>query len=934
MKRLEEISIQELHNRCHLQILETDIPYIIRGKSSETIKQDFKSIPHIRIIDYLKENEENVDKRMMLLISLYRYKTYKDKIDDIHNPDREYLISQREKIEEGLKTTQKLAQELLKDEKDIIISRLKKSGKDYFIEIISSSELLHKMPSQGERKQERESVKAINTLPEKALFSAFFVVNDYVEGRKEFTKKEDLINQVIQVMGAKANEKGILTQEVIDAFEYPEKYVMKYPLERKAEILYPGVRNALEGLEKYIYMDKVCLYTIMKAVQTSENGNMFFNAGNQIDPKKKPDGDYLDIETYLPEFYSVIKGKKVEITLNGKTYTTEDAEKAMENYANGRYMSDFAINDMIQELLQSGQPASVIPKEQLQYIREYITIHRGVMATSELKYMIRIGLLTGQDVLKMYENRKRSLENVLAIQEDMDLKEFLTPACIVEKFNELENLNDEEHAYEKETIKRYLNLYKALYLEGKSEEDLEKAGQELIEELAKTNEEDNKRTEVQKQEGLLRYGLLSERTYAILAYKGMIKPEDFMYMYQKDVIRLKTIEQLKEEGMQFDHFDIESYIIDSYMKIRENENSDKTELKKYIALYKVLTLNALSEEEINEKANDLVMDIGTKIESDREAGKPIKEFGKEDRKNLYDLEAIPIDTVVLWADKGELVDLLKSETVIPKDLRKLYQQNSIILHDIQEIIQSQDVKLEQKIAIINIVFPSPEDADIREELFGKITELDETVVSEKESTHREVKQKHGGAKPQYHKHIFDTAVRYNSWIQSDENVKMEILNDGHIAVHLPNVKDGLVVTEQFYKLKTAKNGKKKMEDAWGVGGFVLPEEDYQANKDQFITKDHRVNRQLLGEIVKALAPKLEAKGISGNLHHRQNYPELVQKLIGMPVGLAKAKTEEDRQKAIKTLKDSEQYSAEEMERIEKVSQAWQKVRESRRIYEK
>ena len=934
MKRLEEISIQELHNRCHLQILETDIPYIIRGKSSETIKQDFKSIPHIRIIDYLKENEENVDKRMMLLISLYRYKTYKDKIDDIHNPDREYLISQKEKIEEGLKTTQKLAQELLKDEKDIIISRLKKSGKDYFIEIISSSELLHKMPSQGERKQERESVKAINTLPEKALFSAFFVVNDYVEGRKEFTKKEDLINQVIQVMGAKANEKGILTQEVIDAFEYPEKYVMKYPLERKAEILYPGVRNALEGLEKYIYMDKVCLYTIMKAVQTSENGNMFFNAGNQIDPKKKPDGDYLDIETYLPEFYSVIKGKKVEITLNGKTYTTEDAEKAMEKYANGRYMSDFAINDMIQELLQSGQPASVIPKEQLQYIREYITIHRGVMATSELKYMIRIGLLTGQDVLKMYENRKRSLENVLAIQEDMDLKEFLTPACIVEKFNELENLNDEEHAYEKETIKRYLNLYKALYLEGKSEEDLEKAGQALIEELAKTNEEDNKRTEVQKQEGLLRYGLLSERTYAILASKGMIKPEDFMYMYQKDVIRLKTIEQLKEEGMQFDHFDIESYIIDSYMKIRENENSDKTELKKYIALYKVLTLNALSEEEINEKANDLVMDIGTKIESDREAGKPIKEFGKEDRKSLYDLEAIPIDTVVLWADKGELVDLLKSETVIPKDLRKLYQQNSIILHDIQEIIQSQDVKLEQKIAIINIVFPSPEDADIREELFGKITELDETVVSEKESTHREVKQKHGGAKPQYHKHIFDTAVRYNSWIQSDENVKMEILNDGHIAVHLPNVKDGLVVTEQFYKLKTAKNGKKKMEDAWGVGGFVLPEEDYQANKDQFITKDHRVNRQLLGEIVKALAPKLEAKGISGNLHHRQNYPELVQKLIGMPVGLAKAKTEEDRQKAIKTLKDSEQYSAEEMERIEKVSQAWQKVRESRRIYEK
>ena len=125
-----------------------------------------------------------------------------------------------------------------------------------------------------------------------------------------------------------------------------------------------------------------------------------------------------------------------------------------------------------------------------------------------------------------------------------------------------------------------------------------------------------------------------------------------------------------------------------------------------------------------------------------------------------------------------------------------------------------------------------------------------------------------------------------------------------------------------------------MEDAWGVGGFVLPEEDYQANKDQFITKDYRVNRQQLGNVVKELAPKLEEKGISGNLYHFQNYPEVVQKLIGIPKGLAKAKTEQEREKAIKMLGDSKQYSSEEMKKIKKVSQAWLSVRESRRICEK
>ncbi len=966
MKSLEEISIQELDNICPLQVLEVDVPYVIRNKSTETVKKDLKAImrderskrekrendrnkqsklgtrlkvtegydenimPHRRIIEYLIEND--ADKRIALLISLYRYKTAIDSINDIHHPNRKYLISEREKIEAGLEETQKLAQALLKDEKDIRISRLGKRGKDYFIEVISSRELLNKMPSQGERKQERENIKIIHELPPKALFSALLIVNSYVENQADIVDIQGLVNQILELTKAKVRAKGKLTQEDIDAFENPEEYVETYPLERKVNMLYPEIAETIEGVEKYFHMPKICLYTIMKMVEASENGETSFFIGNEISLESNPERDYLNLEPYLPQFYSLIKGKKIEISLEGKTYTTEDAEKAMKKFVNGRYMSDSAMKDMINELLQSGKNASVIDIKQLQYIREYIVNSRGVISTIELKNMIRIGLLTGQDVLKMYENRKLSLENVLAIQEDMDLKEFLTPAYIVERFSELENLNDEEHTYERETIKRYLNLYKALYLEGKSEEELENAGKELIEELKKSEKEYDERRESRKQEGLLRYGLISERTYALLASKGIIRPEDFMNLYQKDIIHLKTIEQLREEGTYFDNVDIEAYIIDSYMKIRENENSDKTELKKYIALYKVVQLSGLSEEERNEKANDLVINIGTRIESDIEAGKQIKAFGKEDRKNLYELEAIPIDTVVLWADKGELIELLKSEFLVPKDLKKLYQQNSIILHDIQEIIESPDVKLEQKIAIINIVFPSPEDAEIRDILFGKITELDETVASEKESTHRGVRN--GSTKPKYRKHIFDTAVRYNSWIQSDENVRMEILNDGHIAVHLPNVKEGIVVIEQFYQLKKAKNGKRNMDDAWGVGGYVLPEEDYQANKEQFITKDYRVDRQQLGNIVKELEPMLEGKGISGKLYHFQNYPEVVQKLIGIPVDLAKAKTEEEREKAIRMLEDSKQYSTEEMERIKATSEVWKRVRESRKAYEK
>lgn len=955
MGKLEQTTIQEIEDMHPLQITEADLGYIMHTKTYEQICQDLKQlqreekarrrrmhlepsenegdmhddrIPRKTLVKYLIQNEKDVDKRVLLVISLYHYQNLEKAINDKNSPLNEREIHRKRKIEQFARESKRISKELLQGEKQVIICRRTKKDTSYNVEVVSSDDLLEKIAHPGERKTERNNIKIINELPNRLLTAGLLIVKNIEGAEKDVFKIDNLLDNILDTISSKFQVRENMTEEGYDNFLKDGNYTTN----KKLDKLSPETKDTLKGIEKYIDMDKFCLYVFMHIVSQIEGGKLEYTEGNLMGENDTEDA-FLNFEQYLPELYKEIEGKQVEFTFGGDTYTVEEAKKLMERYVDGKYMSDFTVNNMISNLLQSGRQASIMNPNHLQYIRNYVTEQRGVISPSELQDMIVSGLIRGQDVLKMYENRKITSKDMEYAQECTDLRKHLTPAYMIEKIDVLYHLNDEEHAYEKETIKRDIDLYKVLYLQDKTDEEIEQAGKELIEALAKTKEDDE-RTLAQKQEGLLRYGFISEKTYAILASKGIVSQDDFISMYQKNVVHLETIKQLKEKGVQFDDFDIEPYIIESYMKIRENENSDKTELKKYIALYKVLTLKELSEEEIYEKANDLVMDIGTRIESDREAGKPIKEFGKEDRKNLYDVEAIPIDTVVLWADKGELVDLLKSETVVPRDMRKLYQQNSIILHDIQDIIQSQDVKLEQKIAIINIVFPSPEDADIREELFGKITELDETVVSGKESTHREEKQKHSGAKPQYHKHIFDTAVRYNSWIQSDEDVKMEILNDGHIAVHLPNVKDGLVVTEQFYQLKTARNGKKKMEDAWGVGAFVLPEEDYQANKDQFITKDHRVNRQLLGKIVKALAPKLEAKGISGNLHHRQNYPELVQKLIGMPVGLAKAKTEEDRQQAIKTLKDSKQYSAEEMERIENVSKAWLSVRESRRIYEK
>ena len=943
MVDIHKMTIREIDEQFHLQMEFSDVPYILHKRiTQEEITQRFGTIDNTAIsmsdiLEYLEENEKDVDKERLMVVNLNSYTQIKNFQSRVKNHMGAFGFEEKE-IEEDWNKTRDCVAEFCK-EKDIVFAEQESVGGRYSTKVLSGRELIGKPLSEEERKQEKVSKRVIKILSNAALLNALLQTKD-LEDQEKIFKVPGLGNDILQTMVYNSFLKMQLPPSKIRKLIETEKLDL-YLEAHLLQLDGTEIKKAFEGVEKYIDMEKMCLYALSDIIKQIENADIIYYTKKDgkigVSIYEACIGTNAQLIPYLEgalgEYDSILSNTKTELTIGDKTYTTAKAKEDMKKYIHGRYLSSFSIEEQIRIFLESGIQKTGMHRNQLQYIQQYIVTERGVKNLKELNQMMDIQLLNERDVVKLYENRKLSLENIKEMRERLNLERQITPASIQNQIASLQNVKEEKRQYEEETVKRYVALYREIYVTGKTEEEILEEAKKLLQRPESMKKKNDAKTPIEEHADLLRFGAISEETYIKLMERGIISVEDFINQYQNDLIHIDTIQKLKEEGVEFKGLDVEKQIIDSYMEIREQENPDDKKLKKFIELYKLLQLSGLTEE-INEKANDLVINIGTRIESDIEAGKQIKAFGKEDRKNLYELEAIPIDTVALWADKGELIELLKSEFLVPKDLKKLYQQNSIILHDIQEIIQSQDVKLEQKIAIINIVFPSPKDAEIREALFGKITELDETVVPEKESTHREVKQKHGDTKPKYRKHIFDTAVRYNSWIQSDENVKMEILNDGHIAVHLPNVKEGIVVVEQFYKLKTAKNGKKKMEDAWGVGGFVLPEEDYQANKDQFITKDYRVNRQQLGDVVKELAPKLEEKGISGNLYHFQNYPEVVQKLIGIPKTLAKAKTEQEREKAIRMLGDSKQYSSEEMKKIRDTSEAWQRVRESRKAYEK
>lgn len=608
-------------------------------------------------------------------------------------------------------------------------------------------------------------------------------------------------------------------------------------------------------------------------------------------------------------------------------------------------MSDICIDAQIIQLLNGKLEVSNINPRHLQYLKTYLMDKRNVKSTDELKNMIDIGLLKEQDILKMYKDKKISIEDIRQTKEGLNLEKIVTPHFILQEMDKLASIqeeNKEKNQEEKETIERYIELYKELYINGKKEEEIEKAGEIFIEEL-KANQKENDENTVEKQEQLLNYGVLSGETYAILASKGIVKTDDFMQMYQKNGINLDIIKQLQEKGISFDSIDVEPYLIESFMRTREQENPDNTELNKYASLYKNIKLKGLSDRGKQKTADEFLMEIGERIENDIEAGKQKKDFEAQDRKRLYELGVIPIDIIIPWADKKEIIDLLKSDGLVPRDVRKLYKEGDITIQDIENIITSRENDFSANIHLVNIIFSNASDSEIRKELFKKVKGLATTVKSSRningklddkekaiDDDNDEIEPSEGDLR-----YLFDTAVRYNAWIESDKDAKLTKLKDGHVLIELPNHKGGLVILEQLYCWKRNKETHKmELADKYGARGYVLTEGEYEANQSRFITKDNRVKRSELIDIMQKELPNLEEKGILRELTHSKNqYPERVQKLLGVPNYLARARGEEKRDIALQRLVNSQEYTDEEKEKIMQISEAWESVRNSRGYYE-
>ena len=172
----------------------------------------------------------------------------------------------------------------------------------------------------------------------------------------------------------------------------------------------------------------------------------------------------------------------------------------------------------------------------------------------------------------------------------------------------------------------------------------------------------------------------------------------------------------------------------------------------------------------------------------------------------------------------------------PGKLRELYDSRKINLDDVESLIRKINDNTEKYI-IIGAIFPGEDDEEreIRDLLISECIEVESTYTRKSENN-KQITNKTN--KKEVNMHITDAFARMELFKQLDTEFTINMSQDGHAIIRLPNLKS--VIIE---KMIDKKNG----EIVYGNATYILDEDYYNKYDIRFI-REGKVCRQ---ELVKA-----------------------------------------------------------------------------------
>lgn len=503
-KDLSKMGIEEVITTIGLYMPITDLIecFTDERKINELMERE-TNLNQFEIIQYIKNNQKYFDMNRFLFAN-YLVISGKKPIEGVDLKGK--ISGRQEKIE--------MLEEYLKDHPTVIVNTNYTKVQSEVYDSRDYSSLEQRKKHFTEMKKALEKIKRID---EKAGFDSFLMIQILTDMERIYCKVPDLGDGMRSniIINTHRNDKGITKQELIallNSRTISGKSFLDYIPHFKEELM----KNA-----EYIDWDKFLILSAYRAKSVLEvtkheeypesNQEILINimqvALEEIEnPKARVSGkielmsgELKDIRYTAKDIAKDLKEKVID----GKYYGKAELDKLREELLSGKIkISDIYSKKIIGLINLSEKEKQECMHQSYEnaidlYRNEFITYEEfkdylsstnlekeAVITIASLKKDEGEPVLTDQELLELYLNGNIELE---AIKEIERVKTLITETELIENYKKLKNCTPEE----KKKIERYFSLYREIKISGKTDEEKNEIGNNIILELGDDMQEED-----------------------------------------------------------------------------------------------------------------------------------------------------------------------------------------------------------------------------------------------------------------------------------------------------------------------------------------------------------------------------------------------------------------------------------------------------------
>lgn len=329
-------------------------------------------------------------------------------------------------------------------------------------------------------------------------------------------------------------------------------------------------------------------------------------------------------------------------------------------------------------------------------------------------------------------------------------------------------------------------------------------------------------------------GECSQELFSLIVQKELLDIKQICKLFNNGIIGIEHLKNIENEEILSELREINmEFLRDTYLSVSDKEKELDPEIAelfdKHRALYMALNIEGKTSEEIEENSFRFISSFEDDIDSERLEG-------------LYQYGIISLEDAADWG--VDLNQMLANNSIKPTDLKNLYQNGTITIDAIRNVLINGALPYEEKLDLIYSTFDgeSEEEYNLREELVGIL----ETGEEYKAETGKTKRRKNNETTIKSREFVTDPHARWKLISLLDKDYSKKFLPagcevvDGHRVFLLPN-QDKIVIEKMHEK----RHGRKV--SAYASATYIMETEEFFKNINSLIIEG-AINRTALREI--------------------------------------------------------------------------------------